>query len=130
MEALSANPPTPSDPSAATLNRADAPSSCSSQIAANAPTESWVKTVIATNGQCGCSGFTRQESAFLMSGGRFFGNVMRVVEMLSSADGRPGALALRAYSCFHSSVLTISMRIALSGHALTHAGSRPSVRRP
>ena len=55
---------------------------------------------------------------------------MRVVEMLSSAEGSPGAFALLEYSCFHSSIFTISMRIAPSGQALTQAGSRPSVSRP
>src|SRR2546426_4403089 len=55
-----------------------------------------VKTVITTSGQCGCSGFTRFRSTFRVSGGRFFGRVMRVVERLSSAEGRPGAFALAA----------------------------------
>src|SRR5713101_4031490 len=51
-------------------------------------------------------------------------------ENLSSAEGSPGAFAFAEYSCFHSSILTISMRIALSGQAFTQAGSRPSVSRP
>ncbi len=54
---------------------------------------------------------------------------MRVEEMLSSAEGRPGAFAFVVYSRFHSAMFTISMAIASSGQALTHAGARPSPRR-
>src|SRR5215472_4629696 len=126
----SANAPTVIDPRAATPKRADPPNNCKNQIATNAPTESWVRTVMMTSGQCGDSGLTRQKSAFLRSGGSFFGRVIRVVEMLSSAEGSPGAFALREYSVLHSAVLTISIRIAPSGQAFTHAGSRPWISRP
>src|SRR5215471_10236530 len=97
VEAPRANKPTLSEPRAPMLSRADAPNNCKSQIEAKAPTESWVRTVITTSGQCGCSGLTRQKSAFFVSEGSFSGSVRRVLERLSSADGNPGALALATY---------------------------------
>src|SRR5213593_3204342 len=126
VEALSASPATSSDTSAATSKRVVFPNNCSSQMVTKAPTESCVSTVIATRGQFGSSGLTRKKSAFRVSGGKLWGRVMRVEEILSSADGRPGALAFTAYSRFHSAMFTISMRMAVSGQALTHAGGRPS----
>src|SRR5215472_17868718 len=109
-----------SDPRAATLSRADAWSNCKSQMVKNAPTDNWVRTVITTSGQCGDSGRTRHESAFFISGGSLDGSVIRVVEILSSAEGKPGAFAALEYSFLHSSTFTISTRIAPSGHAFTH----------
>ena len=126
VEALSASPATIMETSAATPKRVVFPNNCSSQMVTKAPTESWVSTVMATRGQCGSSGLTRKKSAFRVSGGKLWGRVMRVEEILSSADGRPGALAFTAYSRFHSAMFTISMRMAVSGQALTHAGGRPS----
>src|SRR5438046_6527341 len=105
VEALSASPATISETSAATPKRVVFPNNCSSQMVTKAPTESWVSTVMATRGQCGSSGLTRKKSAFRVSGGKLWGRVMRVEEILSSADGRPGALAFTARSEEHTSEL-------------------------
>ncbi len=96
MDAPNAKPPTISETIAAMLRRVAFPNRSSSQIVVNVPTESCVSTVITTSGKCGCSGLTRFKSAFCIFGGKFSGNVTRVEEMLSSAEGSPGALALAA----------------------------------
>ena len=51
VEAQSANPPSVNDTNAANFKRADCPKICNSQIAANAPTDNCVSTVMKTNGQ-------------------------------------------------------------------------------
>jgi hypothetical protein len=95
-EVANAKPPTSSETIAAMLRCVAFSNSSSSQIVANVPTDSCVSTVITTSGKWACSGLARFKSAFCMFGGKFSGNVTRVEEMLSSADGSPGALALAA----------------------------------
>jgi hypothetical protein len=110
------------------------PSNCRSQIVAKAPTESCVSTVITTSGQCGCSGLT-----WVMSRGRAFGgnagSVTRVVDRLWSPPGTPGCgrragCVTAAIDARQSATLTISIWIAPSGQALTHAGDCPVSSRP
>ena len=115
--------------SAATPSRVDAPSSCSSQIVANAPTESCVSTVMTTSGQCGSRRRRRAtRSTGRAFGGRSAGSVMRVVERLLIADGQPGAGARRPRPRATRRSLTISIWIAPFGTgADTHAGACPSV---
>src|SRR5687768_15924159 len=113
---------------AATLSLPAAPNSCSSQIVANAPTDNCVSTVITTSGQCGHSGLTCVMSRGWALGGRSTPDT-RVVDRLKSWDG---ASARRgdAMDARHSARFTISIVIAPSGHALTHAGAAPVVKRP
>ena len=96
MDAPNAKTPTSSETIAPMFRCVAFPNSSSSQIVVNVPTESCVSTVITTSGKCGCSGLTRFKSALCMFGGNFSGKVRRVEEILSSADGSPGALALAA----------------------------------
>ena len=73
-------------------SRDEAPSSCSSQIDANAPTDSCVSTVMTTSGQCGCSGFTCVMSRGLALGGRSRGHRDARRRQAAVGDGRPGGL--------------------------------------
>src|SRR5688500_13260989 len=121
-----------SDVSAAISRCDDAPSSWSSQIVVNAPTDNCVSTVITTSGQCGCSGTTCVMSRGRAFGGSSIGSVIRVVERLSSPIGIPAGAAVTAaaIAARQSATLTISMAIAPSGQALTHAGDCPADSRP
>jgi len=65
-----------------------------------------------------------------MSRGIFAGSVMRVVEILSSAEGIPGELASARYCSRHRAMLTTSMPIAPSGQAEEQAGLCTSVSIP
>src|SRR5262245_8476873 len=102
----------------------DAPASCRIQIAANAPTDSWVKIVITTSGQCGSPGFTWTRSTGFAFGGNRSGIVIRVVEMLESPEGTPVPNAeASVVDARHDLMLTISTWMAPLGQAETHAGA-------
>src|SRR5262245_37451118 len=130
VDAESASPPTRSDASAAVPRCADAPNTWDNQIVVNAPTASCVSTVMTTSGQCGCSGTTLVTSTGVALGGRVFGSVTRVVDRLPSPSGRPVFDRLLSIDSRHLATFTISIVIAPSGHAFTHAGVWPIERRP
>ena len=83
-----------------------------------------------TSGQCGSAGTTCVASRGLAFGGRLAGSVMRVVERLPSAAGTPAGVAKASTAARHWPVLTISIWMAPSGHALTQAGACPASSRP
>ena len=99
-----------------------AANSCESQIVVKAPTASCVRTVITTSGQCGCSGVTLVTSTGVALGGSISGSVTRVVDRLWSPAGRPVFDAFPSIEARQFATSTISIAIAPSGHAATHAG--------
>lgn len=92
------------------------------------PSASWLIRVSHTSGQCGCSGRRFQSLAAPVSAGTPGGSSMRVVEIVRLASGSWGAFPAR-WSARQAATSTFSTLMAWVGHASTHAGVRPSVRR-
>jgi len=123
VDAAIARMPTSAAVKATGPKRVETLSTSSTQIVASAPTESCVSNVMRMSGQWGSPGVRRRRLTGRAFGGRFFGSVIRVVEMLTSSMGTPGAEVLAVPAARHSSILTISTRIAPEGQAETHAGA-------
>ena len=95
MEAPRLMPASASDASAAIFKSAPAPAESSSQSAMNAPDAKLRQHQHEDQRPVRMFRLDALVSTRPRSGTRFSGSVTRVVEMLSSAEGRPGALAER-----------------------------------